>query len=238
MPSRLTTAILFAMAALLGSLLALSQDDKASAGSENLRWLAGTGIGSAPASWCFGAAAWHGPGLGADAFAQSSGLCCGYPTCGGSLLNTTVYAWTLGRTDIYSTYYLLGHAYDGSFVGGCGNQAHVQAHWYNPSASSWQVVGYEVYAHTTPTVSGSWFNLWIGSGWWQPSWSAIGFTTWPDPNCNNPPTAEHLHQNYAPAWGSSVIFTHNPSLSINNIYSTWHASALNHYVHNWTDWDQ
>jgi hypothetical protein len=47
-----------------------------------------------------------------------------------------------------------------------------------------------------------------------------------------------LHQNYAPAWGSSVIFTHNPSLSINNIYSTWHASALNHYVHNWTDWDQ
>jgi hypothetical protein len=218
--------------------LALSQDERVAAGSENLRWLAGTGVGGAPASWCFGQSAWHSTGEGADAFADSGSPCCVYPTCGGSLLNTDVYAWTLGRTDLYSTYYLLGYGYDGAFVGGCDNQAHVQTFWYNSAISNWEVIGYEVFAHTTPTVDGDWFQIWIGDSSWQPSWTKVGDTTWPDPNCFTPPSAEHLHQNYVAASGSSVVFTRNNSLSINTIYTTWHANSLNYYIHNWTDWDQ
>ena len=246
MRTRLFFATLVSFSVIAGVAFALKSPLSVSAGSENVRWMAGVAVlQSGEYKWCFGTNLWHPPSegnWGADVFADADSPCCGYPTCG-SQLNSTVYAWTLGQTTVYNQYYLGGKSYNGQYLFGSCKQTHVQAYWWDPGIGNWRVIGYEIYEHTTTQPAGGvpWFQIWIGSGWWQPSWTPIATTTWPDSDCGpgGAPTSEHLHQSYASASGSPVTASKNSTrFSGNGIYKTFNASALNDWIHNWTGWGQ
>jgi hypothetical protein len=225
---------LFGIAALVGSLAALSTKDvqPVYASSEHVRWMAGNSIGSYPSQYfCFGVADWHDDGSAADLWAMGPpiGAGCGDP----DHLSNPVWASSNGRSDFW-TYSLDAVAYDGGHLATVCDVVFVQMKWYNPSAGAWQVLGYEEYIHTTSTLpgSGTTYAINIGAGYWANSYLQVGNTRWPD-NAGCPTDDFHAHQMiYKYGQQFPATWSHS-GLVPNTIYTQW---DINAFIHDWTGW--
>jgi hypothetical protein len=144
--TKIVTALSVVAAIIVGSLLAIRPAEEAAAASENLLLRAGTFASND--YFCFGDAGgdngWHGPNnTAADVWPDSSGPC-------GNQGSTAVWFDSYGKTTAYSTYWLLGEAYDpGFWTNFYCSSVIVPIYWWD---GSWVWQGTEWYIHTTPDL--------------------------------------------------------------------------------------
>jgi hypothetical protein len=219
---RIITALSVAIAVLAGAVLAVHSPPQASGATETLIWKAGT-FESSTDNLCFGGG-WHDTGSwAADIFEDADG------PCSDLLGDSTVWADNYGKTTLYSSYYLLGHGFDGDSVyTGC-EDVFVDVFWYN---GSWSYIGAEWYKHVVST-NDDWYNIYIGYNTWSPSWMELGVTVDPDEDENCTSTAFHVHQTI----GGVMYVNVQKNTGFSN-HTEYYRHDESSFIHKWSAWDE